>query len=79
MRVRTYWVPGFFNEANPESSTRYIGTSRSTSKLFRPRVTASILAAWTSGPPLGTIPDWRNGLLAALSMATIERQSEDSK
>jgi hypothetical protein len=24
--VRTYWFPGSFNEANPESSTRYIGT-----------------------------------------------------
>ena len=37
--VRTYWFPGFFNEANPESSTRYIGTSSSTSKLFRPLAT----------------------------------------
>ena len=24
--VRTYWFPGSFNEANPESSTRHIGT-----------------------------------------------------
>ena len=24
--VRTYWFPGSFNEANPESSTRYTGT-----------------------------------------------------
>jgi hypothetical protein len=24
--VRTYWFPGAFNEANPESSTRYTGT-----------------------------------------------------
>ena len=37
--VRTYWFPGFFNEANPESSTRYTETSSSTSKLFRPLAT----------------------------------------
>jgi hypothetical protein len=37
MRVRTYWFPGLFNEAHPESSTRYIATSSSTSKLVRPR------------------------------------------
>jgi hypothetical protein len=24
--VRTYWFPGSFNEANPESSARYIET-----------------------------------------------------
>jgi hypothetical protein len=24
--VRTYWFPGAFYEANPESSARYIGT-----------------------------------------------------
>ena len=36
MRVRTYWFPEFFNEADPESSTRYTGTSSSTSKLVRP-------------------------------------------
>ena len=40
MRVRTYWFPGFFNEANPESSTRYTGTSSPTSKLVRPLATA---------------------------------------
>jgi hypothetical protein len=33
--VRTYWFPGLFNEAHPESSTRYIATSSSTSKLAR--------------------------------------------
>jgi hypothetical protein len=26
MRVRTYGFPGLFNEANPGSSTRHIGT-----------------------------------------------------
>src|SRR3954451_23558525 len=36
MRVRTYGFPEFFNEANPESSTRYTGTSSPTSKLVRP-------------------------------------------
>jgi len=43
--VRTYCVPGSFNEANPESSTRYIETTRSTSKLVRPLAAASSLAA----------------------------------
>jgi len=38
--VRTYWFPGSFNEANPESSTRYTGTSSPTSKLVRPLATA---------------------------------------
>jgi hypothetical protein len=38
MCIRMYWFPGSFNEANPESSTRYIGNISSTSKLFRPLV-----------------------------------------
>ncbi len=45
MRVRTYWFPGLFNEAHPESSTRYIVTSSSTSKLVRPRATPIRVAA----------------------------------
>ena len=36
MRVRTYGFPGEFYEANPGSSTRYIRTLSSTSKLVRP-------------------------------------------
>jgi hypothetical protein len=28
IRVRNYGFPGFFNEANPESSTRNTGTKR---------------------------------------------------
>jgi hypothetical protein len=43
--VRTYWFPGLFNEAHPESSTRYIVTSSSTSKLVRPLVTLIRVAA----------------------------------
>jgi hypothetical protein len=45
MRVRTYWFPGLFNEANPESSTRYTETSSSTSKLVRPLATPERVAA----------------------------------
>ena len=44
MRVRTYWFPGLFNEANPESSTRYTETSSSTSKLVRPLATTERVA-----------------------------------
>jgi hypothetical protein len=36
--VRSYWFPGFFYEANPESSTRYIGNVSPTSKLVRPHI-----------------------------------------
>ena len=49
MRVRTYWFPGLFNEAHPESSTRYIVTSSSTSKLVRPRATPIRVAARNTG------------------------------
>jgi hypothetical protein len=45
MRVRTYWFPEFFNEADPESSTRYTETSSSTSKLVRPLATPERVAA----------------------------------
>ena len=37
--VRNYGFPGFFNEANPESSTRNTGTNYFTSNLSRPRMT----------------------------------------
>jgi hypothetical protein len=36
--IRMYWFPGFFFEANPESSTRHIGNVSPTSKLVRPLV-----------------------------------------
>jgi hypothetical protein len=38
MFIRMYWFPGFFYEANPESSTRHIGNVSPTSKLVRPLV-----------------------------------------
>jgi hypothetical protein len=38
MCIRMYWFPGFFYEANPESSTRHIGNVSPTSKLVRPLV-----------------------------------------
>ena len=44
MRVRTYGFPEFFNEADPESSTRYIETSSPTSKLVRPLATPERVA-----------------------------------
>jgi hypothetical protein len=40
IRVRNYGFPGFFSEANPESSTRNTGTKTSTSNLVRPRYVA---------------------------------------
>jgi hypothetical protein len=43
--VRTYGFPGLFYEANPESSTRNIGTIDSTSNLIRPRAQAIIAGA----------------------------------
>jgi hypothetical protein len=36
--VRSYLFPGFFNEANPESSTRNTGANHFTSNLVRPQI-----------------------------------------
>ena len=44
IRVRTYWVPGFFYEANPESSTRNTEANNFTSNLVRPRYVQGIVA-----------------------------------
>ena len=44
IRVRTYWVPGFFYEANPESSTRNTEANNFTSNLVRPRYVQVIVA-----------------------------------
>jgi len=54
MRVRTYGVPGFFYEADPESSTRDIGAISFTSNLIRP-LARQMIAAAGAGP---AIPAW---------------------
>ena len=45
MRVRTYWFPGSFNEANPESSTRHIGNDLLHVEAGSPPCSAPSLAA----------------------------------
>jgi hypothetical protein len=46
IRVRNYGFPGFFYEANPESSARNTATKHSTSNLVRPRY----VLTWYRGP-----------------------------
>ena len=75
MRVRTYWVPGFFNEANPESSTRYTGTSSSTSKLVRPLATPTRVAATA----LRASPRGHSQLAKALCGGTLDAMNETTQ
>src|SRR3954451_21141364 len=72
MRVRTYGFPEFFNEANPESSTRYTGTSSPTSKLVRPLVIAPTrIAAERLRDPLVALR--HRALDLALGVALLDR------
>jgi hypothetical protein len=65
--VRTYWFPGSFNEANPESSARYIETIELHVEADSPPLLSPTSLASGTHPdhPLGTIPNWRTVPAAA--------------
>src|ERR671914_111579 len=80
MNIRTYWFPGEFYEANPESSARYTRTITLHVEADSPPFCPWILAAqctrrraWpprSDGLPVGAIPNWRERPRAAPSMVT---------
>jgi len=72
--VRTYWFPGSFNEANPESSARY--TETNTLHVEADSPPGQHLES-SEGLPLRTIPNRQTDGVTAASMATLNEPSED--
>jgi len=56
--VRTYWFPGFFNEANPDPRLATSGQNSFTSNLDRPRYVDQMIAAGPSRIDWRAV-DWR--------------------